>query len=191
MEDCHTIKNAFVTGNRSKNAVIGVWTKTLCIVEKKFPNTEKKGFLIRGMQINIGSLSQELREKTKCFLFFLSDSFSANKTRTVRAVHQIWAVLSVFRINLAQTAVIRCWFFSFTESHQPWPHLKHLEGSQKPPADSGAIRRAGQRCYCNAAWKANAGSTWVASANLWKPVGTAPRMMESACGATGGKSWET
>lgn len=68
------MNNAFETLEiNPKNAVIGVWTKKhFVLLKKKFPNTGKKeGFVIWGMQINIGALSG-VRSQNKMFLI-LSD----------------------------------------------------------------------------------------------------------------------
>lgn len=71
------------------------------------------------------------------------------------------------------------------KSHQLWPHPAPLEGAQQPPTrwlrrDTEAWPNDGVRhaSYWSAAWKANAGSTWVTSTDLWKPVGTARQVME-------------
>lgn len=146
------------------------------------------------------------------FFFFKWLFSSANKPRTVQVAHEIWAVLSVFyfwinrlllhRSNVRNTQLklqlLDADSVVLVRSHQLWPHLAPLEGSQQPTArwlrrDTEAWPNVGVRhaSYCNAAWRANAGSAWVTSANLWKPVGTAWQVVESVCGATGGKNWET
>lgn len=140
------------------------------------------------------------------FSFFFKWLFSsANKPRTVRDAHEIWAVLSVFyrlllhwnnvRSTQLELQLLDADSVVLVKSHQLWPHLAPLEGSQQPPArwlrrDTEAWPNVGVRhaSYCKTAWKANAGSAWVTSANLWKPVLTARQVMKSVCGATGGSN---